>query len=58
MRRGGDFDATYQTQLRHFSYCIRKNKKPECTLEYGRRALQVALGALDSGFSGEVVRIA
>jgi myo-inositol 2-dehydrogenase / D-chiro-inositol 1-dehydrogenase len=48
MRHGGDFNATYRVQLKHFADCINENKAPQCTLEDGRRAIQIALGALNS----------
>jgi myo-inositol 2-dehydrogenase / D-chiro-inositol 1-dehydrogenase len=48
-RSGGYFDATYEMLWRHFAECIRKNRSPMCTLEDGRRALEITLAALRSG---------
>ncbi len=44
-RRGGDFMASYVTQWRRFLRAIETGATPHCTLEDGRRALEIALAA-------------
>lgn len=58
MRQGGDFIASYRAEWRHFIDCIQHGTPPECTLEDGRRALQVALAAVKSASLGQPVKIA
>ena len=55
---GGDFVATYRNEWQHFIECIQKDKPVGCTLEDGRRALQIALAALQSTAHGKPVSIA
>jgi len=52
MRRGGDFAATFYEIWRHFLDCVHENIASECTLEDGKRAVQIALAAIDSSDSG------
>ncbi len=58
MRRGGDFLAPYQAEWRHFIDAIQRDALVECTLEDGRRALQVALAAGESVSLGQPVKVA
>lgn len=48
LRRGGDVAETFRAEWIHFVYCIRESRTPECTLQDGRRSLEIALAALDS----------
>ena len=57
MRRRGDFAATFYGLWRHFIDCINKDKASECTLEDGKRALQISLATVDSITSGQPARI-
>jgi myo-inositol 2-dehydrogenase / D-chiro-inositol 1-dehydrogenase len=57
MGDGGDFIASYRAEWRHFIDCIQRDTKPQCTMEDGRRALQVVLAAIESASSGRPVRI-
>jgi predicted dehydrogenase len=57
LRRGGDYVASYAEEWRHFADAISKDKPVECTLEDGRRALEIALAALDASETGRAVRI-
>jgi myo-inositol 2-dehydrogenase / D-chiro-inositol 1-dehydrogenase len=57
-RRGGDFDRSYQAEWAAFLHAIRTGGPPPCTLEDGRRAVQIALAALASAASGQPVRVA
>ena len=57
MRRGGDFAATFGGMWQHFFDCINEDTASECTLEDGKRALRVALAAMESVASGQPARI-
>lgn len=48
IRKGGDFDLTYRNQWQHFADCILHDHFPECTLEDGKRAVEIALAAIES----------
>jgi predicted dehydrogenase len=58
IRQGGDFVASYQAEWQHFIDSIEQDKPLGCTLEDGRRALQVALAVLESASSGQPVKVA
>lgn len=57
MRRGGDYLDSYTGEWQHFIDAIRYDRSPECTLEDGRKALQVALATVESASRGEPVRV-
>jgi len=57
IRNGGEFSATYEALWRHFADCIQKGAVPACTLEDGKKALQIAIAALDSSQSRIPVEI-
>ena len=57
MRRGGDFLASYDAEWNHFLNAIRHDTPVECTLEDGRRALQIVLAAIGSATLGRPVPI-
>ncbi len=57
MRNGGDFTACYESLWRHFAACIRLNKTPACTLEDGKKALEIMLAAVRSSQTGAAVKI-
>ena len=57
MRRGGDFLASYDAEWNHFLSAIRYDTPVECTLEDGRRALQIVLAAIGSATLGRPVPI-
>ena len=57
MRQGGDFIASYRAEWRHFIDCIQQDTPTESTLEDGRRALQVALAAVESASLRKAVRV-
>jgi predicted dehydrogenase len=52
IRRGGDYNASFRAQRRHFIDAIQQDTSPECTLEDGRKALQIALAAVESASVG------
>jgi predicted dehydrogenase len=56
-RRGGEYYASFIGQWRHFARSIREDGPVECTLNDGRRALQVALAAAKSASAGQPVRL-
>jgi myo-inositol 2-dehydrogenase/D-chiro-inositol 1-dehydrogenase len=57
-RHGGDYNASFRAQGQHFIDCIRRDIPVECSLEDGRRALQVALAAVKSASKGQPVKVA
>ncbi|MBW1742411.1 MAG: Gfo/Idh/MocA family oxidoreductase, partial [Deltaproteobacteria bacterium] len=57
-RYGGDYNASFRNQWQHFIDCIQRDIPVECTLEDGRRALQVALAAVQSANTGQSVKVA
>jgi predicted dehydrogenase len=57
-RRGGDYETSYRTMWRHFLDAIHSDTPVECTLEDGRRSLQVALAAVESASTGKTVKVA
>lgn len=56
-RLGGDTVLSYRDEWEHFVESIRRDAPPESTLEDGRRALQVALAAIESASRGAPVRV-
>jgi predicted dehydrogenase len=58
MREGGIFRASYLAEWQHFVDAIRRDTPLTCTLEDGRRALQVALSIMQSAATGNAVRVA
>ncbi len=57
LRRGGSFGATYEGMWRHFGGCIRDGLPVGCTLEDGKKAVEVALAALKSVETGSASRL-
>lgn len=57
-RQGGDVRASYRDEWQHFIDAIRTDTPVQCTFEDGRRALQVALAAVESASYGQPVRVA
>jgi myo-inositol 2-dehydrogenase/D-chiro-inositol 1-dehydrogenase len=58
VRQGGDFVGSYRAEWRHFLDCIQHDTPVQCTLEDGRRALQVALAAAASASLRQPVKVA
>ena len=56
--RGGDYAATYRAEWRHFLDAVREGRASECTLEDGRRNLELLLAAADSAERRVAVRVA
>jgi myo-inositol 2-dehydrogenase / D-chiro-inositol 1-dehydrogenase len=57
MRNGGDYLDSYRGAWRHFCGVIRNGGEVECTIEDGRRALAIALAAVESASTGLSVRV-
>lgn len=58
IRRGGDFNATYAAEWRHFAAAARTGQPPAGGAAEGRAALAIALAADRARSLGEPVRIA
>lgn len=58
MRHGGDFIDSYRVGWQHNVDAIRQDTRPDCTLQEGRRALQVVLAAMESAALGRPVKVA
>ena len=57
IRQGGDLVASFQAEWRDFVAAIRQDAPVGCTLEDGRRAVQVALAAAASASRGKAVKV-
>jgi myo-inositol 2-dehydrogenase/D-chiro-inositol 1-dehydrogenase len=55
--RGGEFHATYESEWRSFANSIRNDTPVECTLEDGRRAVQISLAALASDSESCTIKV-
>jgi predicted dehydrogenase len=58
IRRGGDFNASYDGEWRHFAHSIRHRRPAACGLADGRAAIQIAIAADRSRTIGQPVTIA
>lgn len=56
-RHGGDYAASYRAEWQHFVGSIQRDTPVECTLEDGRRALEVALAAVESASLRQPIRV-
>ncbi len=57
-REGGEWRRSYIEEWRHFVGSVRAGGRIECGLKDGRRALAVALAALESAATGKAVTVA
>jgi len=57
LRRGSEFADTFRGLWQHFFDCIREDKPSECTLQDGKRAIEVAAASIASASAGKPVRI-
>jgi predicted dehydrogenase len=57
-QRGGDYHASFRIMWEHFLDSIINDTPVECTLEDGRRSLQIALAAVESASTGKTVFVA
>jgi len=58
LRYGGDVLASYREEWRHFLGAIRHDDPLDCTVDDGRRALEVVFAAMASASSGQPVTVA
>jgi len=56
-RHGGEWRQSYIEEWRHFVGSVRTGRPVECGLKDGRRALAVALAALESAATGKAVTV-
>ncbi len=56
-RQGGEWRQSYIEEWRHFVSSVRTGRPVECGLEDGRRALAVALAAVESVATGKAVTV-
>lgn len=54
---GGDFHSSYEAEWRAFAHSIREDTPVECSLEDGRRAVEVSLAALASESQSRPIQI-
>ncbi len=57
LRYGGDVLASYREEWRHFLAAICDDSLVGCTLDDGRRALEIVFTAMASASSGQAVRV-
>ena len=57
LTHGGEWLLSYREEWRHFLSSLRESTPVGCTLEDGRRALAVAIAAMESASTGRSVRI-
>ena len=58
LQHGGEWHQSYVEEWRHFVTSVRSGLPAECGLEDGRRALAVALAAMESAATGKAITIA
>jgi predicted dehydrogenase len=56
-RNGGDYVNSYAEEWRHFADALRGRAEVSATLEDGRRALEIALAAIESSRTGRALKI-
>lgn len=56
-RQGGEWQASYRAEWQSFVDAIERDGPVHCTLEDGRRAVQVALAAVESASTRQPVRV-
>jgi myo-inositol 2-dehydrogenase / D-chiro-inositol 1-dehydrogenase len=54
---GGDFVTTYRSEWQHFIDCLRNGTMPQCTVQDGAKAVEVALACSGSAQSGRAVQL-
>lgn len=58
IRKGGEFMASYCNEWESFISAVRNDTPTECSLEDGKRAVQIALAAAQSASLGKLVKVA
>jgi predicted dehydrogenase len=54
-QKGGDYNASFRAMWEHFLNSIIHDKPVECTLEDGRKSLQIALAAAESASTEKTI---
>ncbi|MDF2459429.1 MAG: oxidoreductase domain protein [Nitrospira sp.] len=57
LRHGGEWLLSYREEWRHFLTSLRQNSPTDCSLGDGRRALAVAIAAMESASTGRSVKV-
>ncbi len=57
MLNGGDFLMTYRSEWQYFIDAIQNDTELECSLEDGKRALQIVLATIESSSLGQLVKV-
>jgi myo-inositol 2-dehydrogenase/D-chiro-inositol 1-dehydrogenase len=57
LQRGGEWRQSYIEEWRHFVSAVQTGQPVECGLEDGRRALTIALAAMESAVTGKAITI-
>jgi myo-inositol 2-dehydrogenase/D-chiro-inositol 1-dehydrogenase len=57
MRNGGEIAASYNAQWRHFLECIQTRSPVACSVEDGKRAVELAVAAAESALTGQTVSL-
>lgn len=57
-KKGGDYFGSYRAEWLHFREVIHQGTDPGCTLEDGRRSLEIVLAAAESASVGQPVSLA
>ena len=55
LRHGGEISASYDNQWRHFYDCMRIGTPVNCTVADGRRAVELAIAAVESSITGRPI---
>ncbi len=54
---GFERNVMFVEEMKHFIAVVQKKEQPVCTLEDGKRALQMALAALESARTGKLIKL-
>jgi len=57
MRIGGEVFASYDAQWRHFLQCIRTGRSVGCSVQDGKRAVELAVAATESLLTGQPISL-
>jgi predicted dehydrogenase len=57
MRLGGEIFASYDAQWRHFFDCVQTGKAVACSVQDGKRAVELAVAATESVLTGQSISL-
>jgi myo-inositol 2-dehydrogenase/D-chiro-inositol 1-dehydrogenase len=57
IRIGGEIFASYDAQWRHFLQCIQTGRSVSCSVQDGKRAVELAVAATESLFTGQPISL-